>query len=280
MPDVTEPGRRLIWRSAALTDRGRKRRRNEDALLVLPDSRIYAVADGMGGHAAGDVASRLAIAALETTFRRPPSPLIHGPALARRLMAVFDTANAAILEHAAVQRQCAGMGTTLTALSPLAASPQSVIAHIGDSRAYRLRGAELSQLTRDHTWVQQQVDAGMLMPHEIRHHPLSNVLSRVLGTAAVGPADTFIVDALPGDIFMLCSDGLTTMLEDAEIRTLLRNGGPLPTLARSLVDAANARGGLDNVTVVLLAPDPDTHNAADAAAPSTATAPPMKSKYR
>lgn len=249
---VPMPAALMSWSSAGMTDRGRRRARNEDAFLLRPHARIFAVADGMGGHAAGNIASRTAIDVLARAFERAPSPRIGAATLARRLLGVFEDANHAILEHAAENRECAGMGTTLTALAPLAASEQCVIAHVGDSRAYRLRTGELTQLTRDHTWVQQQVDAGMLTSAESRHHPLASVLSRVLGTAAVGPADTLVVDAAPADVFLLCSDGLTTMLDDADVRMLLDRALPLEDRARSLIEAANERGGLDNTTVVLL----------------------------
>ena len=252
---VPVPAALMIWSSAGMTDRGRRRARNEDALLLRPHARIYGVADGMGGHAAGNVASRIAIDVLADAFERAPSPRIRASTLARRMLGVFDDANRAILEHAAAHRECAGMGTTLTALAPLVGTAQCVIAHVGDSRAYRLRGSELVQLTRDHTWVQQQVDSGMLTSVEARHHPLSSVLSRVLGTAAVGPADTLVVDAAPGDVFLLSSDGLTTMLTDDEVGMLLDRPLPLEQRAGDLIDAANLRGGLDNITVVLLMPD-------------------------
>jgi protein phosphatase len=243
------------WNSAGLTDRGRRRPRNEDSLLVRPASRIYAVADGMGGHAAGNVASRTAIDVLVRAFFRAPSPRIRAATLSRRMLGVFDDANRAILEHAAAHRECAGMGTTLTAFSPLAGTAQCVIAHVGDSRAYRLRAGELTQLTRDHTWVQQQVEAGMLTPDQARHHPLASVLSRVLGTDSVGPADTLVADAAPGDVFLLCSDGLTTMLDDSDVLAILNQPLTLEQRAQALIDDANQRGGVDNITVVLLAAD-------------------------
>lgn len=207
----------------------------------------------MGGHAAGNVASHLAVATLEAAFPHAPSPLIHAPALARRLIRAFEAANTAILAHASEHPEYSGMGTTLTALSPLVAAPQCVIAHVGDSRAYRLRGDAISCLTTDHTWVQQQVDAGMLMPAEVRHHPLSSVLSRVLGTAEVGPADTFVTDVLPGDLFLLCSDGLTNVIEDDDLAVLMTGPGTLDERAAALVATANERGGPDNITVLLLA---------------------------
>lgn len=253
VPDIAEP---LRWQYAALTDVGKRRTRNEDAWLAQPAARVYAVADGMGGHAAGDVASRLAIETVETTFARGLSPRIQGSALTRRMLDVFDAANAVILDQASAQPRLAGMGTTLTVLSPLLSSPQCVIGHMGDSRAYRMRHGALVQLTRDHTWVQQQVDAGMLTEPESRHHPLANVLSRVLGTSSVGHADTVIVDAEPGDIFVLCSDGVTRMIDDDELRALLMFQRPLEDHARRIIDAANARGGIDNSTVVLLKPEP------------------------
>jgi serine/threonine protein phosphatase PrpC len=249
---VVPLGQSMRWHSYALTDRGRRRRRNEDAALDLPESRIYAVADGMGGHSAGDVASRLATEALADCFPQAPSPRIRAAALTRRLLTAFDKANSAILEHAAAEPACLGMGTTLTALSPLVSEPLCVIAHVGDSRAYRLRAGALRQLTHDHTWVQQQVEAGMLTAVEARHHRLSSVLYRVLGTTAVGPADSFVTDAEPGDLFLLCSDGLTGMLDDETVTRLLLRDMPLDAVARSLVDAANEVGGHDNITVLLL----------------------------
>lgn len=248
--------RSIRWHSFSLTDRGLSRRRNEDAVLELPEARLYAVADGMGGHRAGDVASRLAVDTLAACFERPPSPRIRAPALTGRLLEAFDRANGAILDHASANPSCNGMGTTLTAVAPLASDPQCVIAHVGDSRAYRLRAGDLQQLTRDHTWVQQQVDTGMLTPVEARHHRLSSVLHRVLGTTAVGPADTLVVDTEPGDLLLLCSDGLTNMLDDAALLRLLSAGQPLDVLGRRLVDAANEQGGLDNITVLLLRAEP------------------------
>jgi PPM family protein phosphatase len=248
----------MRWQSCGLTHRGLRRRRNEDALLVKPAARIYAVADGMGGHAAGDVASRLAAAVLDAAFPRAPSPRIHAATLARRLIDVFAEANRAILQHAALDTSCAGMGTTLTAVSPLAAAPQCVIAHVGDSRAYRLRRGRLQQLTRDHTWVQQQVDAGMLTPVQARSHPMSSVLHRVLGTPAEGPADTLVADAEAGDLFLICSDGLTNMIDDANLAALLARypaATDLERLGHELIEAANLRGGHDNITAVLLAAD-------------------------
>ena len=144
------------------------------------------------------------------------------------------------------------MGTTLTAVAALRAAPQCVVAHVGDTRAYRLRNGTLDQLTADHTWVQQQVDAGMLSPLQARHHPWAPLLNRVLGTPALGPADTYVVDAVPGDTFLLCTDGLTGLVEDDDLAAMLARPLSLEEHVRELVAAANLRGGHDNITVVLL----------------------------
>jgi PPM family protein phosphatase len=244
--------RRMHWQSAALSDRGRRRDRNEDAVLERPH--IFAVADGMGGHAAGDVASRLAIDVLAAAFPAADAVDPAADALVAHLEATLVAANAAILGHAEDHPFCAGMGTTLTALVPLPASAQCVIAHIGDSRAYRVRDGDLEQLTHDHTWVQEQVDAGMLTTRAARHHRLSSVLNRVLGTPDAGPVDTLVLDTRPADLYLLCSDGLTSMLEDADLHLMLVRDVPLMQHARDLVDAANLRGGTDNISVVLLRP--------------------------
>jgi PPM family protein phosphatase len=242
----------IRWQATALSDRGRMRPRNEDAYLVRTDANIFAVADGMGGHAAGDIASQLAVRCLSDAFPRARSPRMRARTLSRRLRAAFDTANAALLQYAAHHRECSGMGTTLTALAPLRSPPQCVIAHVGDSRAYRMRAGELVQLTADHTWVQQQVDAGILTPLQARNHPWSPVLSRVLGTDDLEPADMYVVDVAPGDLFLLCSDGLSGLVEDADLRAMLARSLPLEQQARELIAAANLRGGRDNITAVLV----------------------------
>jgi protein phosphatase len=243
------------WQAAVLSDRGRTHARNEDSYLVLPASQLYVVADGMGGHAAGDVASRTAVHSLAAAFERAPSPRITSATLSRRLCAAFEAANDALIAHADAHRECAGMGTTLTALATLRSAPQCVITHIGDSRAYRMRAGALTQLTVDHTWVQQQVAAGMLTRAEARHHPYSPVLTRVLGAADLSSPDTFVIDVAPGDLFLLCSDGLTGMIEDEDLATMLARDVPLEQHARELIDAANLRGGHDNITALLLRAD-------------------------
>jgi len=144
-----------------------------------------------------------------------------------------------------------GMGTTVVGL--LLAGPTAAVAHVGDSRAYRLRDGRLDQLTQDHTWVHEQVVAGLLSNEQARSHPLKNVVTRALGGESDVVVDVREVQVEPGDLYLLCSDGLTGMLSDADIRERLGSGRSLHEICRSLVNEANARGGLDNVTVVLLA---------------------------
>lgn len=247
----------MRWTHAALTDRGRLRRRNEDSCLVLPEHGLYAVADGMGGHAAGDVASRLAVATLAAAFPDPLPPTTSATALGELLRAAVRAAHDAILAQAAAIPAQHGMGTTLTAFAPLASESAAVIAHIGDSRVYRLRHGALRQLTHDHTWVQQQVEAGMVTPLQARSHPWSSVLLRVLGGKRDTEADLYLVDAQADDLFLLCTDGLSSVVDDGDLGAILAQHLPLEALAAQLVDAALMRGGPDNVTVVLLRPQAD-----------------------
>ncbi len=202
----------------------------------------------MGGHAAGEVASRLAVEVLAREMARPDVDA----ALDARLRAAVATANRAILEAAERDPALAGMGTTLTALALARDDGGFTIAHVGDSRAYLFRHGELDQLTADHTWVQQQVDAGMLTPEEARGHPLSSVLTRAVGIAADPEVDIIRGDLEPGDLILLCSDGLTGMVDDDELAYILASDLPLDRAARELADAANRNGGADNITAILI----------------------------
>ena len=243
----------MTWEYAARSDRGLRRRRNEDALLVAPERRLFAVADGMGGHAAGDVASALAVATLDAAIPRVPSSRLGAATLARRLRAAFAAAHAALIAHGRAQPSRYGLGTTMTALAPLRSQPACVIAHVGDSRAYLLRAGQLHQLTRDHTWVQQQVDLGMLSPAQAASHPYSSILLRVLGGGGdPGPADICTVTFEPGDLFLLCTDGLSGVIATADLQALLARDLPLAVLADQLVAATHLRGAPDNLTLVLL----------------------------
>jgi protein phosphatase len=232
-----------VAENAGLTDAGRKRRRNEDAFVAQPP--LFAVADGMGGAQAGEVASRLA-ASVFREFRDadelPPE---------ERVSALVQEANRRIYERARSDSESSGMGTTMTAA--LVAGDGIAIGHVGDSRAYRLRAGRLEQLTDDHSLVADLVRSGRLKPEEADSHPQRSVITRALGTDPKVDVDSFTVEAEPGDVFLLCSDGLTTMVADEEIVDLIERAKSLERAVKDLVKQANRHGGEDNVTVILFA---------------------------
>jgi serine/threonine protein phosphatase PrpC len=235
--------------SAGTTDAGRKRRRNEDAFVIDPP--LFAVADGMGGAQAGEVASRLAAAA----FRDFHEADEFEPQ--ERIAAIIQEANRRIYERARSDAQVSGMGTTITAA--LLTDTNVAIGHVGDSRAYRLREGALEQLTEDHSLVADLVRSGRLSPEEADAHPQRSVITRALGTDPEVDVDAFTVPAESGDVFVLCSDGLTTMVGDEEIVATIGGSATLEQATRALVRAANRAGGEDNITVVLfsLAAEPE-----------------------
>jgi PPM family protein phosphatase len=224
-----------------MTDAGRRRRRNEDALVVEPP--VFAVADGMGGAQAGEVASRIA-AAVFREFHEADALEAE-----RRVEAIIQEANRRIHERARADAHASGMGTTVTAA--LVEGEQVAIGHVGDSRAYRIRNGELEQLTQDHSLVADLMRSGRLSPEEADVHPQRSVITRALGTDPEVDVDTVVLDARPGDMFLLCSDGLTTMLGDDEILSVVRETESLDQAVKALVKSANRRGGEDNVTVIL-----------------------------
>jgi serine/threonine protein phosphatase PrpC len=227
--------------SAGTTDAGRKRRRNEDALVLHPP--LFAVADGMGGAQAGEVASRLAAA----VFREFHDADELEPE--ERVAAIIQEANRRIYERARSDAQVSGMGTTITAA--LLSDAGVAIGHVGDSRAYRLRQGRLEQLTEDHSLVADLVRSGRLSPEEADTHPQRSVITRALGTDPEVDVDTFFVPAEPDDVFLLCSDGLTTMVGEEEIVETIGKSSTLEQATKALVKAANRAGGEDNITVVL-----------------------------
>lgn len=226
--------------TGASTDVGRQRAANEDAYLVDPDRSLYAVADGMGGHRAGEVASAAAIEALA-----------GGVGTGMALVDAVASANTRILERAGDDPELAGMGTTLTAMTMRGGST-AVLAHVGDSRAYLLRNGDLVQVTEDHSVVEGLVREGRITPEQAEHHPSRSMLTRALGVDHHVEVAGYEVDLLPGDRLMLCSDGLTTMMRDREIAVVLRAARDPLDAASTLVDAANRAGGADNITVVVL----------------------------
>ncbi len=243
----------MRWESIALTDPGLVRPNNEDALLESGERGVFAVADGMGGHAAGEVASRIAVEALqhELSVARPRSTNPAQP-----LVRAFVVANREIRRRGRAEPEKKGMGTTMSVLA-VSAAGRATIAHVGDSRVYRMRGGRLEQLTRDHTWVQDRVDAGVLTPSQARAHPYSSILTRVLGTEDSVLPDVVAVDVEPGDFFLLCSDGLSGMVRDGDLEAQLKDGDDLSSIGQRLVALAKAGGGQDNITLLLVHALPD-----------------------
>jgi serine/threonine protein phosphatase PrpC len=230
-----------LGQSAGVTDAGRRRRRNEDAYVCEPP--LFAVADGMGGAQAGEIASRLAAAALSSG----PGSSGSGE---ERVAALIQEANRRIYERSSEDEAVSGMGTTMTVA--LAEDDTVAIGHVGDSRAYLIRDRSLEQLTEDHSLVAELVRSGKLSPEEAEVHPQRSVITRALGTDPDVDVDTFLLPARAGDVFMLCSDGLTSMVDDETILSIIeRNQGNLRAAAKELVSAANKGGGEDNITIVL-----------------------------
>ncbi|HVP75656.1 MAG TPA: Stp1/IreP family PP2C-type Ser/Thr phosphatase [Gaiellaceae bacterium] len=226
---------------AGATDTGRTRRRNEDSYVVAPP--LFCVADGMGGAQAGEVASRLAAAAVEEVVDQGGR---SGP---ERVTSLIREANRRVYERASADPTASGMGTTMTVA--LVEDGGVTIGHVGDSRAYLVRDRTLTQLTEDHSLVNELVKSGKLSREEAEQHPQRSVITRALGTDPDVDVDAFTVDPQPGDLFLLCSDGLTSMVDNEEILTLLeRNRADLRGATKSLITAANRGGGDDNITVV------------------------------
>jgi PPM family protein phosphatase len=231
-----------IARAAGKSDTGRRRLRNEDAFIFKPP--LFAVADGMGGARAGEVAAGLAAAAFEEAGAE-----IRGPDAVAELIV---EANRRIWERSLADPRTAGMGTTVTAALVDAEAGTVAIGHVGDSRAYLLRRGSLEQLTTDHSLVAELVQSGVLTPEEAERHPQRSAITRALGTEATVDVDGFTVVAEAGDLFLICSDGLSTMLSDDEMAAAIETAGGDPDAAAdALIRAANERGGEDNVTVVL-----------------------------
>ncbi len=208
------------------------------------------VADGMGGHAGGEMASRLAVDTVNDWFMRNPLPTSGEVPLAMVENAVHE-ANQAVFDYSRAHPDLQGMGTTLTLA--LLHGRSAFLAHVGDSRAYLLRGGTLRQLSRDHTIVADQVRSGRLSVEDAKKHPMRHTLNRVLGVREFIPVDTMMVELLPGDRLLLCSDGLTGMVPDDGLRAVLTDPAYADGKAavKVLVDQANAKGGEDNITVVL-----------------------------
>jgi len=246
-------------KACGLSDVGLTRVHNEDYFEIDPEHKLYIVADGMGGHSHGEVAAQLAVNSIRDFIHKTADQDTTWPfGMDNRLERHTNLLKMAIrIAHDSVLRAISkdgslyGMGTTVVGV--LLAGNVAAVAHVGDSRAYRLRNGRLDQLTQDHTWVNEQVVAGFLSKEQARSHPLKNVVTRALGGESDVLVDVREIEVRAGDIYLLCSDGLTGMLSDADIRDRLGANGSLHEICRRLVNDSNARGGIDNVTVVVLA---------------------------
>lgn len=228
------------------TDQGLRRKINEDTILVDEEKGFCLVADGIGGTAAGDVASQMFANTAAGVFVMAYPPEDKGSDLIKQ---TFQLANESILRYVAKNPNCRGMGCTAELL--LFTGRQFVLGHLGDSRTYRLRQGNLKQLTKDHSLVQEQLDQGMITKEEALTHAFKNVILRAVGVKKNFTMDILKGNILPGDLFLLCSDGLTDMIEDAMIKQLLNSGTGLKERTEKLIQEANARGGKDNISVVL-----------------------------
>ena len=231
----------MVGRMAVVSDTGRRRRRNEDAFVCAPP--LFAVADGMGGAQAGEVASGLAAAVLEEGAGDERGE--------ERVASLIQEANRRVFQRSNEDAATSGMGTTMTVALVDSSGGTIAFGHVGDSRAYRVRDGRLEQLTDDHSLVGELVRSGKLSPEEAETHPQRSVITRALGTEPDVDVDTFTVEAQPDDLYLLCSDGLTDMISADEIFSVLNGSDDLEATARALIEAANAGGGEDNITVVL-----------------------------
>lgn len=255
-PDMNLP---QSLQSASLTDPGRVRDHNEDCIESRPDIGLYVLADGMGGYNAGEVASGMATSLIadgvqEEWLPQDAQKLDREAAKARAQELIAEhiaRANAAIFNTSQSNPECAGMGTTLVVC--LFFDNFLAVAHIGDSRLYRLRGEEFSQVTRDHSLLQEQLDSGLITPEEAKLSQNKNLVTRALGIDPTVEPEIHVYETEPGDIFMLCSDGLSDMVEDDEIRLTMITLKTNPTLTvQQLIQAANDNGGRDNISAMLI----------------------------
>lgn len=241
------------------TDTGMVRDHNEDAIYFEPELGLVVLADGMGGYNAGEVASGIATQVIAEVMRAqlmatPPHIKTAGslwPVAHEMLLLAVDRANAMIYQAAHEHAQCAGMGTTL--IAGLFYNNHLAIAHVGDSRAYRLRNDVFEQLSKDHSFLQEQVDAGLLSEEEARHAPYKNLVTRAVGIGAAVQTELREFQVEVGDVYLFCSDGLSDMLEDQTISALIQTfADDLPKACDYLVEQANAQGGRDNISAVLV----------------------------
>ena len=234
----------LHYTAAAVSDRGCKRPSNEDAFALSVEEGVYVVCDGMGGAAAGEVASSMAVDEVLRVLKERAAPF---PALAEDAV---NAANEAVFTRAQNNPHLSGMGTTMVAL--VAQDTEAWVLNVGDSRCYRFRDGILEQLTLDHSLVEEQVRQGRMTPSDALRSPYRNVITRALGTQSSVSPDCFQLETAPGDLFLLCSDGLTREISDETMQDLLAAEGTLEDHAHQLVEAAKDAGGNDNITCILV----------------------------
>ncbi len=239
---------------AARTDVGMIRSGNEDSFAVdLSDTRgVFMVADGMGGHAAGEVASEMAVQIVLRELGAVQD--LQAPEAAQRIGAALQHANRSIHDRTITEIDKQGMGTTASVL--LVSGARYLIGQVGDSRVYLLRDGAFVQITKDHSYVQEQVDLGNLTPEQARYHPYSNVITRCVGASPDVEPDLYTGDVRPGDVFLVASDGLTGMVDDRRLQQLLMARTVPERKVQALIAEANGRGGLDNITAIVVQVEP------------------------
>jgi len=237
----------------ARTDVGMVRSGNEDNFFAEADAKrgVFVVADGMGGHAAGEVASEMAVQIVARTLL--PLQSVKSDGAPVTVAQALKDANRAIYERMLAEVDKQGMGTTASVL--VMSDEGYLIGQIGDSRIYLLRDGALSQITKDHSYVQEQVDAGLLTPEQARYHPYSNVITRCVGASDEVEADIYHGEMRPGDVFLVASDGLTGMVDDRRLQQLLLARSGPGRIVDALIAEANNRGGLDNITAIVVQVD-------------------------
>ncbi len=236
----------------AQTDSGRTRKNNEDSVVYDEATRVGVLADGMGGYNAGEVASGMATAFIQSELVRwlNEAGAQAQPDQVRRAIEIcVHNANLSIFNSSAANPHYQGMGTTL--VMGVFRDEKLLLGHVGDSRCYRLRGDELAQITKDHSLLQEQIDAGLLTPAQAALSPNRNLVTRAMGVESSVMLELHEHQVEPGDLYMMCSDGLTDMVADATIATIMQAGQPLGQMATELVAKANENGGRDNITVLL-----------------------------
>ena len=242
-----------------MSDVGRKREKNEDSILVDNDLSLFMVADGMGGHLGGEYASRITVQTVQEVFRKleedPETTLVadeEGAAtnIGERLKYAVRVASMRVFDEASRNEKLSGMGTTAVGIA--VGDGQAYIANVGDSRAYLVRGKEIAQLTEDHSLVSEQIKAGFITEEGARHHRLKNIITRSVGFQRDVDADILVRDLEPGDLFLLCSDGLSNLVEDTKMLKIVLKNKDLNKSCQKLVEEANDKGGDDNISVVMV----------------------------